>query len=221
MINAIVFDFDGVIIDTETPDFVTWQETFAAHGVELDRAFYSTFIGGRENFDFYQHLEELCGTRLDRETLRQKRRKQFLERIDANPLLPGILDYILGAKELGLKIAVASSSDRAWVEGHLQNRNLLHHFDAIRTGDEVKRAKPDPELYLTAVSHLGTEPRMAIAIEDSANGVTAAKSAGLFCVVVPNPMTSELPTSHADLRLSSLADVSLAELMGIASKTLT
>lgn len=219
LIEALVFDFDGVIIDTETPDYVTWQEVFQAHGVELDKTLWSRFIGrGRKRFDTIQHLEELVGSPIDRDALGQSRRRRYLDLIDRNPVLPGVETYIDDAKRLGLKLGVASSSSVSWITRHLKARNLLDKFDSIKGLDDVSAAKPDPELYTAAVAALGTVPERAVAIEDSVNGVTAAKAAGLFCVAVTNPMTDDLPVDRADLRLKALSDMPLQELLELASR---
>ena len=216
-IRALVFDFDGVVIDTETPDFVTWRRVFEDHGVSLDRELWEGFIGaGLGSFDVCRHLEELVGRPIDRDKVRTDRRASYLSAVEANPVLPGVEEMISDARASGLKLGVASSSRRDWVEGHLDRRELLGYFDAVRCRDDVSAAKPDPELYTSALAALGVEPECAIAIEDSANGVTAAKRAGLFCVVVPNSMTSSMRLDHADLRLDSLADVSLEDLVAAA-----
>ena len=217
-LRALIFDFDGVVIDTETPDFVTWRRVFDDHGVSLDRELWEDFIGsGLGSFDVYSHLEELVGRTIDRDTIRAERRARYLSAVEANPVLPGVATLISGARAAGLKLGVASSSQREWVEGHLARRELLGYFDAVRCRDDVAAAKPDPELYTSALAVLGVDPECAIAIEDSANGVTAAKRAGMFCVVVPNPMTSSMRLDHADLRLRSLADVPLAGLIEAAA----
>lgn len=216
-IGALVFDFDGIVIDTETPDFVTWRDAFEDHGVSLDRELWEGFIGsGLGSFDVSRHLEELVGRPIDIETVRVERRARYLATVEANPVLPGVKDMIAEARARGLKLGVASSSTREWVEGHLGRRGLLGHFDAVRCRDDVAATKPDPELFTAAVAALGVDPECAIAIEDSANGVTAAKRAGLFCVVIPNAMTSSMSLDHADLRLQSLADVSLGDLIEMA-----
>lgn len=214
LIDALIFDFDGVIIDTETPDYETWQEVFESHGVALERSLWARFIGGgRDTFDVLQHLEDLAGTRVDREAVRQGKRERYLALIDASPLLPGVVDYIGEARRLGMKLGVASSSSVGWVTRHLSARHLLEEFDSVVGRDDVTAVKPDPELYRVAVSHLGTRAENALAIEDSANGLTAAKRAGLFCVAVANPMTEELPLDRADLRLRALSDISLTDLI--------
>ena len=134
MIDALVFDFDGVIIDTETPEYICWQEVFRSHGVGLDRSLWSRFIGGGSKvFDVCHHLEELIGVGVDREAIRRRKHKRHIELTDQNPLLPGVLDHILEAKRIGLKLGMASSSPRAWVERHLERRGLLVRFDACTT----------------------------------------------------------------------------------------
>jgi HAD superfamily hydrolase (TIGR01509 family) len=219
LVDALVFDFDGVVLDTETPDFLTWQEVFHEHGVELDRSLWTGLIGGAAGaFDLYAHLEGLAGTDVDRDAVRRKRRPRYLDLIEAEPVLPGVREYILEAKRTDLKLGLASSSSRDWVEGHLTSRGLVHHFDCIRGSDDVSRVKPEPELYLSVLDALGARAQSSIAIEDSPNGIAAAKAAGLFCVAVPNRMTKGLPLQRADLILDSLSDLTLEELAQIAGR---
>ena len=214
MIEAIIFDFDGVIIDTETPDYTTWQGIFESYGVELVRELWTDHIGGgSSDFDVYKHLEELTGVTIDRVDLRQRMRSIFLAEIEQSPVLPGVLDCLDSARDMGLKIGLASSSSRAWVEGHLGGRGMLGRFDDIKGSDDVDMVKPSPELYLSSARELGVSPGNAMAIEDSANGVTAAKRAGLYCVAVPNPMTEALDFSLADARVASLAQMPLQSLI--------
>ena len=214
MIKAIVFDFDGLIIDTETPEFDSWQEIFESYGVRLKRETWELQIGrGHEVFDIYSHLADLCGRHIDREVVRPRMRRRYLELIELNPILPGVKDYIVTAKKMGIKLAIASSSRGGWAYGHLERRNLLHHFEFILSAEDVKNPKPDPELYATAIERLGVRAKNAFAIEDSAVGLTAARAAGLSCVVVPNPMTRGMDFSDADVRLNSLLDLSLGELI--------
>jgi beta-phosphoglucomutase-like phosphatase (HAD superfamily) len=119
---------------------------------------------------------------------------------------------------LGLKLAIASSSTRAWVAGHLERFGLLDAFECIKTSDDVRLSKPDPELYLAALACLGLAPRQAVAFEDSPNGLLAAKRAGLVCVVVPTALTSQLSLDLADLQVESLADMPLKDLLDLISK---
>ncbi len=221
MIEAIVFDFDGVIVDTETPDYTTWQGIYESYGVELERELWTGFIGGGSGeFDFYQHLEHLSGIEVDRSELRIRIRSIFYAELDQSPVLPGVMDYIDCAKSMGLKIGLASSSSREWVEGHLGNRGILDRFDDIRGSDDVSEVKPSPELYLRSVNELGVSPGDAVAIEDSARGVTAAKRAGLYCVAVPNSVTEALDFSLADVRVASLAEMPLESLIVKANRNM-
>lgn len=214
-IEAVIFDFDGVIVETETPDFETWRDEYMYHGVELDRSLWAGFVGGRPGiFDPYRHLEKLVGHPVDRDLVGARRRERYLSRVESSPVLPGVVDYMTGAEALGLKLGVASSSSRQWVEGHLTKRDLMRYVGAVRCRDDVEHVKPNPELFLAAAAALGVAPARCVVIEDSANGVTAAKRAGMYCVVVPNAMTRDMAVDHADLRLGSLGDVALADLVG-------
>jgi HAD superfamily hydrolase (TIGR01509 family) len=138
------------------------------------------------------------------------RRTEF---ILAKDLLPGIVQYIDEARSLGLRLGVASSSTSEWVKGHLGRLGILERFECVRCRDDVVNAKPAPDLYLAVLECLGVAASDAFAIEDSPNGVTAAKQAGLRCVAVPNSITLGLDLSHADVLLRSLSEVTLAQLL--------
>ncbi|RLE39516.1 HAD family hydrolase, partial [Candidatus Acetothermia bacterium] len=148
---------------------------------------------------------------------RQRAREQEL--IESEEVLPGVVDRLQEAKRMGLKLAVASSSPRSWVHGHLSRLGLLKEFDCIRCGDEVREAKPAPDLFLAALSCLGLKPEEAIVFEDAPHGVAAAKRAGIFCVAVPNALTRALGFDHADLTVESLAAITLAELLRRVGET--
>ena len=213
-IDTLVFDFDGIIIDTEVPTFVAWQEVFESYGQSVDRGLWSSIIGGGQKyFDTMAYLESIVGPLPDREEVRRRKNERADRMIAESPILPGVLDYIEDARRLGLKLAVASSSPRDWVEGHLDERGLLDYFAAVVTRDDVAMVKPDPELYATAVDRVGSGPAGAFAIEDSFNGVTSAKRAGLLCVAVSNEMTQDMDFGQADLRLGSLAEMPLEALL--------
>jgi HAD superfamily hydrolase (TIGR01509 family) len=214
MIRAVVFDFDGLILDTEAPEFQTWQEIYQTHGCELLLEVWATGLGtSSDAFDPYTHLEGQAGCPIDREAIQQRRRQRYLELLGLNSALPGVREYIAEAKRLGLLLGVASSSSREWVVGHLTELGLSSYFDCIKCRDDVTRVKPDPALYQAVVETFALQPRQAIALEDSPNGITAAKRAGLFCVAVPNPLTRQLSLAHADLRINSLADFPLPQLL--------
>lgn len=213
-IKALVFDFDGTILDTEVPDYESWQEVFQAHGTSLSLDEWAACVGGgADDFDPYRILAEQIGRPIDRSVIRQQRRARFAELVEQQPIMPGVMQWLDDADAAGIKLAVASSSDAKWVCKHLEERNLASRFVTIRTRDDVERVKPDPALYRISVNALGIEPHEAVAIEDSRNGLIAAKTAGLHCIAVPNPITQHLDFSEADIKLRSLATLSLAELV--------
>ncbi|MEA2635806.1 MAG: hypothetical protein QOH92_2573 [Chloroflexota bacterium] len=219
-IKALVFDFDGLIVDTEVPIFRAWQRIYREHGQELPLDRWLTIIGTSSgSFDPVQELGERLGERLDEGALDALERLYYAEATALQQLLPGVDDYLTLAPQFGLKTAVASSSTRKWVMEHLERFGIGRKFDAIVCREDVKKTKPDPELYRTALQRLEVQPDEAIALEDSTNGILAAKAAGLYCVVVPNLLTADLDLTEADLRLLSLEAMSLPTLLETVNGT--
>ena len=214
MIQAIIFDFDGLILDTETPDYQAWQEVYQAYGLELDIEQWGSIVGGdgASSFEPIDDLDAKVGP-IDREAIRARHRTRDQALIAAQPIMPGVVDYLKAAEARGLRLAIASSSPHSWVDRHLARLGLLDHFDAIVCRDDVERVKPAPDLFLAALAALDLLPDQAIVLEDSPNGVRAARRAGIFCVCVPNPVTRQLPLPETDLVLESLAALPLDELL--------
>lgn len=217
MIQALIFDFDGLILDTETPEFVCWQNMYREHGFELPLEKWGTIIGGNghSNFDAAEHLSALSQGRLDSASLRARNQLESHNVIMAQGPMPGVVDYLKEAKRLGLKLAIASSSDRLWVHSHARRIGVFDYFDQVITAEDVGfgRTKPNPDLFLTALSRLKVPKEAAIVFEDSPNGVKAARRAGIFVVAVPNTVTSTLMIEGADLILNSLSDLPLSQLL--------
>lgn len=214
MLEAIVFDFDGLILETETPVYRAWAETFERHGLELSLDFWRTTIGTANTFDELAELERRTGVILDREEIQRVRRARELELVVELPVQPGVLELRAQARAAGLGLAIASSSTRRWVGGHLERLGMADGWTCIRTRDDVARAKPAPDLYLAALECLGVDGAAALAIEDSPHGVAAARAAGLHVVAVPSPLTVGLDFGHADRVVGSLAGIDLAWLAG-------
>ena len=211
--RAVIFDFDGLILDTEGPVYRSWLEVYEAHGEPLPFELWVQIVGATTaSFHPQHHLEGRLGRPLTQEAL-DHRIGRRTEMILAEPILPGIVQHIDAANSLGLLLGLASSSTRDWVTGHLGRLGILERFDCIRCRDDVVHAKPEPDLYLAVLDCLGIDAQAAFAIEDSPNGVLAAKRAGLRCVAIPNPITARLDLSQADLQLNSLADVTLPDLL--------
>ena len=213
VIRALVFDFDGLILDTEEPVYRSWLEVYQAHGEELPFKRWVQTIGSTTTgFHPQHHLEERLGRPLAKEVL-DRRMGRRTEMILAKELLPGVASLLDAARDRAFRLGVASSSTTEWVSGHLARLGILGRFDCIRCRNDVEQVKPEPDLYLAVLDCLGVTPSEAIAIEDSPNGVTAARRAGMRCVAIPNTITAGLDLTHADLVLGSLSDVTLAQLL--------
>ena len=209
-IRAFLFDFDGLIIDTELASRAGWELLYRDHGHELPPELWATVVGTYGAWDPMVHLEELVGEPLEREALNERRNAHEIALIEAEELRPGIAEYLAAARRHGLKRAIVSSSSRRWVDMHLQRLEEAVGWDAICTADgDPTRAKPAPTLYLEALEQLDVTAGEAVAFEDSPNGVIAAKAAGVFCVAVPNEVTRDLGLAEAgaDVVLDSLADL--------------
>jgi HAD superfamily hydrolase (TIGR01509 family) len=218
VIRALVFDFDGLILETETPAYQSWAEIYHEHGHEIPMDLWHAYIGSDRGFDPAGHLAALVGEGFDLAATQARRDARKTELIDALDVMDGVRQYVADAKHLGLRLGVASSSSRAWVLGHLERLGLAADWDAVRTRDDVARTKPAPDLYLATVDALGVAPHEIVAFEDSMNGIAAAKDAGLLCVAVPNALTAGMDLSRADMKVNSLAETRLEELLAVLSR---
>jgi HAD superfamily hydrolase (TIGR01509 family) len=216
VIKALIFDFDGLIMDTESPEVEAWQAIYAEYEQEFPLQMWIRDVVGSTaaNFDPAAYLAKLTGRTFDLSALHNRARTYRLEEQDTLSALPGVSDYVRDAKRLGLCLAVASSSKHAWVDGYLRQLGLFDDFDAILCRENVQRIKPDPELFLAALEALKVRADEALVFEDSPNGVVAANRAGIRVVAVPNPITAHGTIDGADLLLSSLADMPLENLLG-------
>jgi len=214
-VRAFLFDFDGLIIDTETASRAGWAWLYREHGFELPEDKWATLIGTiGAPWNPMEHLEALVGSPLDADALNERRRTHELSLLETEQFRPGILDYLEEAERRGLKIAIVSSSSNRWIDMHLSRLEHAIHWDAIVAANhDVARAKPRPDLYLEACRLIEVEPEEAIAFEDSPNGVRAARAAGIYVVAIPNDVTRDLGLEEADLVLDSLADLPPAELL--------
>lgn len=206
--KGFVFDFDGLMLDTEMPRFTAWQEEFAKFGFQLTfRDWWKTIGTGPSAYDPAEHLFELTNGLADRAAMRSSAAARADELVASVLLLPGVEDFIKQASKTNMPLAVASSSDHDWVIGHLANHNLTQYFQSVFTAQDVKNVKPQPELYLLAIKELGLAVDSILAFEDSPNGIKAAKAAGLRCVAVPNRITREMDLSGADLIVESFESI--------------
>ena len=208
---ALIFDFDGTIVDTETTLFQAFAEAFDQHGQTLDRDRWLSTLGTDNDWDPFDDLELLVGP-LD-PSVRTWRRQRRDELIAAAGIRAGVVAWLDDAERLGMPVGIASSSPVDWVEHHLDRIDLRARFVCLSCAGDGVPGKPDPTSYRLACEQLGADPARSIAVEDSPNGVAAAKDAGLFVVATPHALTESLDLSRADLVVASLADVSLEELI--------
>ena len=211
-VRALVFDFDGLLVDTESAALRAWEETLAGRGLTLPLDLWRAAIGGQgTDRAMLGYLADLLG-HADAAALRERWWVRHLALVGAAPLRPGVAGYLAEAARLGLGLAVASSATGDWVAAHLRRLGTHEAFTVVVTGD-THPAKPAPDTYLGALSALGVPAQEAVAFEDSPTGVRAAKAAGLRCVAVPNPVTSTLAFPGADLLVPSLDAIGLPDLL--------
>jgi len=217
MLKALIFDFDGLILDTETPEYQVWKNIYQENGFDLPITKWGSIVGGNgvSVFEPSDELSLLSQGRLDSVSLRTRHRLESHELVLNQPVLPGVLEMIYAAKDANLKLAIASSSPHSWVDTHAKRLGIFDHFDVVVCRDDVGvgRTKPNPDLFLLVLDQLEIKKEAAVVFEDSPNGVKAAKQAGIFVVAVPNPVTSLLVIEDANLILSSLSELPFSELL--------
>ncbi len=209
MRRALIFDFDGLLVDTETVLIDAWVQMHKDDGLACDRGTLHYIVGhtGIEHDYWAAYAPEI-----DRRGLESRYRDTARKLTLAAPPLPGALALLKAARAANLKIGIASNSSHAHVEGHLEHRGMRGYFDFITCREDVAVGKPGPDVYLAALRGLGIEASEAVAFEDSVPGHVAAHRAGLRVVVAPNPSTAHFKFPHAHWQVASLTEVTLAEL---------
>jgi putative hydrolase of the HAD superfamily len=213
VIKGLIFDFDGLLIDTEMADYQSWVEVYQEYGLDYPLADFQKIIGRYTAVPVpLDQLERLKGA-LDRDVVDARRMERSVELALQQPLLPGVIAYLEDAHRLGLLTAIASSSPRDWLDRFLIPRDLTRHFNVILTGDVVREVKPSPELFMTAIQKLSIAPAEALIFEDSVNGLKAARAAGIRCIIIPSSLTRGMNFQGADLVLDSLESRPLVDLL--------
>ena len=214
IIKALIFDFDGLILDTETPGYNSWKYIFKNLGYDLKFEDWAPKIGNPLHDTENKILLILKKTPIEIEQIKIQRNNIYKNLLKKQSLRPGILKLLKNAENLKLKIGIASSSDKNWITKHLINYNILDKFLIIISKDDVSQIKPAPEIYLKALKALKvTNPNEALAFEDSPIGILAAKSAGIKCLAFPNNLTKNLDLQAADRIQENLESISLNTLL--------
>ncbi len=209
--SAVLFDFDGVLVDTEWAIYQAWLRTFQKHGHELPLEVYTRCIGSDfATWSPKTHLEELSGLDFDWHDLDARRQEEILAELTHEGTMPGVIPLLEMLANSGIRRAVVSSSSHHWVDGWLEKLSISPYFETVVCRGDAERIKPAPDLYLEAARRLGLQPASCLVIEDSLNGVKSAKAAGMPVWVVPNRVTTGLDFSIADRIFPSLRELKAA-----------
>ncbi|MAF10554.1 hypothetical protein CMK11_08880 [Candidatus Poribacteria bacterium] len=216
-LRAVFFDMDGLIIDTETPDFLAWRETLAEHGYTLEMEHWLSAVG---TWGVLEAMYDTVGVPAElRQELRDKKRARYMAmvRADMRPL-PGFASLLTDMRSRGVTVAVVSTASRDWVDLILGEMEIDDDFDFTLSRSDVERGKPEPDLYLLACERAAADPTSCLVLEDSAHGVLAANRAGVPVVAVPNGITQVQSFEHASARVDSLqaVDAALLARIGLA-----
>jgi len=213
MIKALIFDFDGVVLDTEGPSYAAWRKVYAEFGFTLDYDEWVNAVGSRKYTDYQVDLSKLLERPVELDEIVPIYLGYITDLLNQLPVMPGVESTIIAAEKLGLKLAVASGSVCHRVYDQLKRVGLYDRFESIKCRDDVPQIKPDPALYNLTLEVLGVAPHEAVALEDTPSGVLAAKRAGIYCVAVPNEITRRLNFDQADLRIESLTEMALEDVL--------
>ena len=218
MIKAVIFDFDGLILDTETAWYDSFKEVlYSQFQFDLPLEEFAKCVGSSDSM-LYDYLKREIGDHLDLDDFREKTSALHTEYVKKAEAREGVAEYLSDAKKAGLKISLATSSTRNWATTHLTNLNLISYFDHLVTQDDVEQVKPAPDLFLKALEVLEVEAHEAVVFEDSLNGLIAAQESNISTIIIPNPITESLPFENYHLKLNSMADMSLQEVIESLSK---
>ena len=211
---AVIFDFDGIVLDSETPEYESHRRIYRRCGVTLTVEEWCGVIGTWSEGHDERWFAQLCARSADapgRDAYFAERRRIFEEIVPADPM-PGIHDLLTALRGAAIPAAIASSAPARWVVGAVERLGIRPLLAAVVTGDEVGQRKPAPDVYLEAARRLGVEPERSIAIEDSGPGIAAARAAGMKAIAIPHWLTASHDLSGADLTVAHAGELTLDRL---------
>lgn len=208
--KAVIFDMDGVLVDSQPYHFKADIDTMTEYGVIKDQKFYESFAGTL-TADRMRTLKEMFGLDVPVEEMTIKRENMILDIMGKEDIKPvsGIPEFLRSIKEKGLTTAVASSSDYKLINLILDRLKIAKYFDSVTSGSDVKRGKPSPDVFLLAAERIGIEPAECLVVEDSENGVKAAKAAGMKALGYINPTSGKQDLSLADFITDDFKKISI------------
>ncbi len=218
-VAAVIFDFDGIVFDSETPEYESHRRIYERCGVTLTVDEWCSVIGTwSENHDeqWFTRLRAQSPNAPERAAYFAERQQIFNQVAPADPM-HGVRDLLALLRDARIPAAIASSAPARWVVGAVERLGMRPLFSAVVTGDQVTYRKPAPDVYLAAALQLGVDPRRSIAIEDSGPGIAAARAAGMKAVAIPHWLTARHDLSGADLVVTHAGQLSLDRLEALIS----
>lgn len=206
--RAVLFDFDGILVDTEWAIYQAWLDTFRSHGQDLPLSLYTRCIGS--DFDAWSpktYLEDLTQLGFDWLEMDAERQVAIRSALEKEGTIEGVMDLLVEIGESGIPAAVVSSSSHNWVDGWLEKLDMGRYFMEVVCKGDAARIKPAPDLYLEAANRLGVPPGECLVIEDSLNGLVAAHAAAMKVWIVPNRVTAALDFRQADKVLADFREL--------------
>jgi len=215
MINTFIFDFDGLILDTELACYQTWVDIYKTYQAKLPIEEWIVCVGtSDEAFDPIQYLKQITKIEsLDANEILHFHDKEYRKRTCKLEIKPGVMDYLEWAKNNQFNIAIASSANKDWVITHLESLKIIQYFDLIKTNNDVEKVKPDPELFSLIKKSFQINDFEAVIFEDSFHGINAGLASNLFTVAVPNELTRNLDLSAAHLIITGLDAIAPSKLL--------
>jgi len=210
MIKAVLFDMDGVVVNTEPIGYRANQELYKSLNINVPDDVYGTFIGNSDKM-IVQKLKDLYPIDLSHEELLDEKYKYYFNAFDTAEdlaMLPGVKDLIIDLHENGMRLILASSASKRKIEKVFTRFGLHHYFDHAISGEDFEESKPNPAIFLEAVAKSGFAKEECIVIEDSTNGIKAAKAAGIYCIGYNSGHTMWQDTSLADKIITDFSQVS-------------
>lgn len=206
--KAIIFDMDGVIIDSEPLHFKLERELLEELGGKIDRKEHETFVGTTD-FNMWNTFKSQFNLKPSVEEMVEMKRNRFIENVSELKLIPNFFEFMISVYDNEYKIALASSNNKRAVDEIVRTFDLGKYFDFIINGEEVENGKPNPEMFLTVADKLNVNPKKCLVIEDAKNGVIAAKAAGMKCIGLKGEGSGDQDLSQADLVIHDFKEINL------------
>ena len=216
-LQAFIFDMDGVIIDSEPIHSRVKMETFRHFGIDFDESRLSSYMGGTSGLIFKDVVAESGRTDITPEMLTAYEHKHYLEVLQSGGIDPveGTRELIRALHEAGVPLGLATSSHPPVMNAILDNFEIRKYFTSVISGGELPESKPNPAIYLISAERLGAKPENCCVLEDTTNGILAAKRAGMYCIAFHNLHSGEQDLSLADRVVEKIAEIEVEELLSL------